>query len=444
MVVDLDLPAVHALQQMLLLGLQGLRRVHGHKLERRVGLGHKTGAADGHLNAAALGMVHTIIKVYDFLGRLGNALDILQRLGRQAHHEVEFDRRIATFECNAAGLLDLVPGNIFVDDIAQALGTGLRRKRQAALAHLGGLFNEALGEVVHTQRRQRKTDMLFGCPLVQIIQQLFQLAVVGSGQAGQTELFVARVGAELLGGLVQQIGIPLAHGAVQKARLAETAATDTAAQHLNAGAVLDGTHHWDDEICRRRKLVQILDDGLGDFGRNARLIGRDGFDPTVFLIGNIVERRDIHARNFSNSEQQLFLGDAALLFGFLNFGADAGQLILTLAQLNDVKEIRNGLRIAGTGAARHDQRPGSITVFGIKWDTRQVQHGQDVGIGKLVLEGKAHRVKIRERILALHGIQGQLQPLHLRFHIQPGHKSTLAPPVFVGVEQLIQDFLPQE
>ncbi len=166
-----------------------------------------------------------------------------------------------------------------------------------------------------------------------------------------------------------------------KARLAETAATDTAAQHLNAGAILDGTHHWDDEICRRRELVQILDDGLGDFGRNARLIGRDGFDPTVFLIGNIVERRDIHARNFSNSEQQLFLGDAALLFGFLNFGADAGQLILTLAQLDDVKEIRNRLGVAGAGAARHDQRPAVITVFGVERDARQVQHGQDVGIG---------------------------------------------------------------
>ena len=189
--------------------------------------------------------------------------------------------------------------------------------------------------------------------------------MVGSGQAGQTELLVARVGAELLGGLVQQIGIPLAHGAVQKARLAETAATDTAAQHLNAGAVLDGTHHWDDEICRRRKLVQILDNGLGDFGRNARLIGRDGFDPTVFLIGNIVERRDIHARNFSNSEQQLFLGDAALLFGFLNFGADAGQLILTLAQLNNVKEIRNGLCIAGTGAACNDDPSQPFSILSI-------------------------------------------------------------------------------
>ena len=85
------------------------------------------------------------------------------------------------------------------------------------------------------------------------------------------------------------------------------------------------------------------------------------------------------------SEQQLFLGDAALLFGLFDLGADAGQLVLALAQLDNVKEIRNGLRIAGTGAARHDQRPAVITVFGVERDTRQVQHGKDVGIGKLVL-----------------------------------------------------------
>ena len=73
---------------------------------------------------------------------------------------------------------DSIPSDVFVDDIAQALGTGLGSKGQSALAHLGGLFNEALGEVVHAQGRQRQADVLLGCPLVQIVQQFFQLTVV--------------------------------------------------------------------------------------------------------------------------------------------------------------------------------------------------------------------------------------------------------------------------
>ena len=53
-VVHLDLTAVHAFQQMLLLGAQHLLGVHGHELKGCVGLGHKAGAADGHLHALAL------------------------------------------------------------------------------------------------------------------------------------------------------------------------------------------------------------------------------------------------------------------------------------------------------------------------------------------------------------------------------------------------------
>ncbi len=106
--------------------------------------------------------------------------------------------------------------------------------------------------------------MLLGGPLIQIIQQFFQLAVVGGGQAGQAQLLIAGVGAQILCCLIQQAGISLAHGAVQEACLAEPAAAHTAAQHLNAGTILDGPHHGHNKVRWRGKLVQILDDGLGD------------------------------------------------------------------------------------------------------------------------------------------------------------------------------------
>ena len=85
-------------------------------------LGYKAGAADGHLHALALAALgQGIIEVYHLLGSLGDALDVLHGLGGQAHHEIEFDRGIARIERDGAGLFDLFPCNIFVDDIAQAL-----------------------------------------------------------------------------------------------------------------------------------------------------------------------------------------------------------------------------------------------------------------------------------------------------------------------------------
>ena len=445
-VVDPDLPAAGtgALHQMLLLLAQHLLRIHGDELEGRVGLGDKAGTADGHLHPTALGMRRIIVEVHDLLGRLGDALDVLHRLGGQAHHEVELDRGIAVGKRDGAGLFDLVPGDVLVDDIAQALGAGLGRKGQAALAHLGGLFDEALGEVVHAQRRQRQADVLLRCPLVQVVQQLFELAVVGGGQAGQTQFLVAGVGAEVLCCPIQQARIALTHGAIQKARLTEAAAAHTAAQHLNAGAVLDGTHHGHHEVRRGRKLVQVLDDGLGDDGRDVRLVGSDGLHTAVFLIRHIIESRNVDAGDLGNAAEQLLFGDAALFFGLFDLGANAGQLVLALAQLDDIKEIRDGLGVAGAGAARHDKRPALVAVFGIERDVRQVQHGQDVGIGKLILQGKAHGIEGSQRVLALHGVKGQAQPLHLRLHIQPGHERALAPPVRVAVEQLVQNLLAEE
>ena len=63
--------------------------------------------------------------------------------------------------------------------------------------------------------------MLLGRPFVQVVQQLFQLAVVRGGQAGQAELFIAGVGAQVLCGLVQQAGVALTHGAVEEACLTD-------------------------------------------------------------------------------------------------------------------------------------------------------------------------------------------------------------------------------
>ena len=89
------------------------------------------------------------------------------------------------------------------------------------------------------------------------------------------------------------------------------------------------------------------------------------------MVGDIVESWDVHARDLCNVEQQLLFGDA-LFFGLFDLGADGGQLVFALAQLDNIKEIRNGLSVAGAGAARYDQRPAVITVFGVERDTCQV------------------------------------------------------------------------
>ena len=117
-----------------------------------MGLRHEAGAADGHLHAAAFGVLGIgVVEVYHLLGGLGDALDVLHRLGGKAHHEVELDGGVAVGKGQRAGLFDLVPGDVLIDDVAQALGAGLSGKGQAALAHLGG-FSMRLWEKLSIRR----------------------------------------------------------------------------------------------------------------------------------------------------------------------------------------------------------------------------------------------------------------------------------------------------
>ena len=82
MIIHVDLFAVHAVQKVLLLGLQAFFGILRDKLEGRVGLWHKAGHADGHLHAFALEAVRVcIIQINNLLGGVCNALNVLQRFG---------------------------------------------------------------------------------------------------------------------------------------------------------------------------------------------------------------------------------------------------------------------------------------------------------------------------------------------------------------------------
>ncbi len=111
MVVDLDFAGVHAAEQIFLLFTQGLAAVLRTELERRIRLGHKAGHADGHLYALALRPVGNFVEqIHHLLGGVGNnALDVLQRLSRQAHHKIELDRGVPFREGDTAAALNLLP-----------------------------------------------------------------------------------------------------------------------------------------------------------------------------------------------------------------------------------------------------------------------------------------------------------------------------------------------
>ena len=137
--------------------------------------------------------------------------------------------------------------------------------------------------------------MLFARPFQHVVQQLFQLAVVACGKACKRNFIIARVLAQRAARRAEHTRIPLAHGPVQKASLAEAAASHTAAQHLDLCTVMHGAYHRHHKIARKRLRVHIRQNSLCHHGWRtaARLYLPHA---PVREIGNIVQRRHIYAR----------------------------------------------------------------------------------------------------------------------------------------------------
>ena len=267
--------------------------------------------------------------------------------------------------------------------------------------------------------------------------------MVGGGQARQAQFVIAGVAAECTGAVADELGAALAEGAVELPGLTEAAAADTAAQHLDTGAILHRADQRHDEVFRRGEAVHILDDGLGHAGRDARAVRGNGLNAAILLVGHIVEGRHVDTGDLRQCQQQLFFVPA-LLFALFNRCADILQHLFALAQLHNVEEIRHRLGVADAGAARNNERPALVAVSRPQRNTRQAQHSQDVCVGQLIFQREADDIKIAQRILALEAVQRNVQPLHLFFHVGPGHEGTLTPPVFVAVQNVVQNFFAQE
>ena len=280
-------------------------------------------------------------------------------------------------------------------------------------------------------------------PRVEVVKNILQPGVVGGRKAGKAQLIIAGVAAEHPRTVADKLGAALPEGTVELACLTEAAAADTAAQHLDTGAVLHCAHKRHHKVFRWGKAVHILHDGLCHARRHAGAVGRDSLDAAILLVGHIVEGRHIDTGELCQLQQQpLFI--PALLFALLHGGTDVLQHLLALTKLHHIKEVCHRLGVAYTGAARDDERPPLITVGGPQRDARQAQHCQNIRVAQLIFKREADNVKIRQRIFAFKAVQRNVQPLHLGLHVRPWHKGALTPPVFVAVQNIVQDLLAQK
>ena len=296
MIADTNLFGFYACKQVFLFFSQQLHAVLCLKLEWSERLWNKACTGNGNAYCPALWTGRqAVIQIHYFLCKVCNSFDIFHGFGRQTHHEIQFYRGIAALKCGTAGIHQFFFGYIFIDNIAQALGSSFRRKGKAALFQSGYFLHQLFGEVVHTQARQRKADLFIGCPVEQIIQKWFDLLIVTGGKGGQRQLLITAGVAQTVCILVEGVIVLIAQRAIDKSCLAETASTQTSALYFQHCAVMDNINKWNDKFIWIEHLVQICNNALFHLCRCSFTIWGNCFDGVVLIVGNIIQTWNINA-----------------------------------------------------------------------------------------------------------------------------------------------------
>ena len=177
--------------------------------------------------------------------------------------------------------------DVLVDHVAQALGTCLAGKGQAAFARFLHALHQFGAEAVRPQRGQRQADMPRLTVVEHALGQAGQVAVVAGGQRGKRNLLIARVfehGLRLLQQHLLRLG---AQRPVGMPCLAEAAAARAAAEQLDHRAVEHDIGRRNNKGFRIVHGVQITDDAfLHQRGRAMR--GRNAVDGAVLVVSDLV------------------------------------------------------------------------------------------------------------------------------------------------------------
>lgn len=114
-------------------------------------------------------------------------------------------------------------------------------------------------------------------------------------------------------------------------------------------------------------------------------------------------------------------------------------LRLSLADIKQVKEIRQRFGIVRAGTAADHDRIVFLAVVRMQRDVRQIKHLQDIGITHLILDRNTKKIKIMDGILRFERKQRDMFPAHNVIQVRPGGKHALTPDVRPAVKHTVKD-----
>ena len=183
--------------------------------------------------------------------------------------------------------------------------------------------------------------------------------------------------------------------------------------------------------------VEVCDDPFADHGRRIAH-GRDRLNGPVFVVRDVVKGRDVDAADVGGRLQELLPGRALPLVFFVEVEKVHHDLF-PVAEHEEVEKVRDGLRVAGAGAAAHDEVFKAVPVFREQRHAAEFEHVETGREGHLVLEREPDEVELRKRRPRLEREEGQTDLAHLFLHVEPGREDPLAVGVLPLVDEVVED-----
>jgi hypothetical protein len=155
-----------------------------------------------------------------------------------------------------------------------------------------------------------------------------------------------------------------------------------------------------------------------------------------------VKTRDVDPLNFGKRFQKILLL-SSLLFPCDHLIADFQDDFLAIPDDDGIEEISHGFRIEDRRTPCNNERESLIPVLGEKRNTTQVEHIEDVGETKFILEGKTQYIKLMKRSRGFEGRKRTVLLSHDPLHINPRGEGSFAAHPFFSIEDMIKDLNPE-
>ena len=223
--------------------------------------------------------------------------------------------------------------------------------------------------------------------------------------------------------------------------MTETTATATTTENFQHNSIVNNIVERNDGSIREVNRVHIFDNTFFNHSRSSFVYYFYFCNETIFVVNGFVEARYIDTFNLNNFIQETLTTTklASFLPSFVSFH-NFNHNFFAFTDDGKVKEVSQRFRIVNARTTYDNEGVVIFTVCSQDGNIAQVQHIQNISVGKFVLQGKTYNITFCQSFLGFQSTQGNVAFTHFSFHVNPRSINTFSLYTCGFVQKVVQNF----